>query len=134
MFPLNTQILVVDDMMTMRKLITKSFADLGYSNFVEASDGEQAWEILKSTPTISLVVSDWNMPKMTGIELLKKVREDKDIKTKPFILITTEAEMGQLVNAIQLGVSGYILKPFTSDLIRENLATVFSKIQSAKPL
>lgn len=122
MFPGNTRILIVDDMMMMRKVVKKTLQDLGFSDIQEAADGGQGWEILqKSDPAIGLVISDWNMPNLTGVELLKKVRADQKLGKIPFILLTAEAEAHQVKEAMAAGVSNYIAKPFTPDTIKEKL-------------
>src|SRR6202000_1576549 len=97
MFSLDTKILVVDDMITMRKLVTKILREIGFQTFVEASDGAKAWETLCNTsPPVQLVISDWNMPNMTGLDFLKKVRGDDRFKTLPFVMVTAEAEVSQV--------------------------------------
>lgn len=125
MLPTNAKILVVDDMSTMRKLIKKSLAELGYTDVVEAVDGEDAWtkigDALKTNKPIQLVLSDWNMPKMKGIDLLHKVRGTSGTKSLPFVLLTAESEKDQVANATKAGVSGYLLKPFTKAQLAEKI-------------
>lgn len=119
MYPLNTKILIVDDMMTMRKIVMKTLKELGFSNFAEAPDGAKAWEMLSSPDSgFGLVVSDWNMPNATGLDLLKRVRSDSRFSKMPFFLVTAENEKEQVVEAMKVGVSGYIIKPFTTDHLR----------------
>jgi two-component system, chemotaxis family, chemotaxis protein CheY len=130
MFPPETRILIVDDMMTMRKLMAKSLKDLGYSQFVEAPDGQKAWEILNDvTQTVQLVVSDWNMPNCSGLDLLKRVRKDSRLAKLPFILVTAESEQSQVIEAVKAGVSGYVVKPFTTDAIKARFTDVHSKLK-----
>jgi len=137
MFPPNTKVLVVDDMLTMRKLVSRCLKDLGFTDITEADDGATAWPLLEagatgSTPAFQLVVSDWNMPKLTGLALLKKVRSNEAMKNLPFLFVTAEAEKHQIVEAIQAGVSNYITKPFTPATMKEKLAAVWTKHHPAK--
>lgn len=128
MFPLNTKILIVDDMMTMRKLVSKIFRDLGFTDISDASDGALAWQAIStSNPPFGLVISDWNMPQCTGLELLKRVRNDPRFAKLPFVLVTAEAEQHQIVEAIKSGVNGYVVKPFTAESIKEKLEMVHKK-------
>lgn len=112
------KILVVDDSRTMRVIIIKALAQLGFKDVLEAGDGRDALELFKTTP-VDAVLSDWNMPNMNGLEFLKEVRQLN--KTVPFIMITTEAERGSVVAAIQAGVTDYVVKPFTQDALRKKL-------------
>jgi two-component system, chemotaxis family, chemotaxis protein CheY len=129
MFNLTTKILVVDDMMTMRKLVSKSLKEMGFTDIVEAADGAKGWETLvNSTPAVGLIVSDWNMPNSTGIDLLKRVRSESRFKHLPFILVTAEAEKVQVAEAVQAGVSGYVIKPFTPESLKEKLESIYQKI------
>lgn len=128
MFDPKIKILVVDDMMTMRKIVTKALKEMGFSDFIEAGDGAKAWEALNQSATaVSLVISDWNMPNSTGLDLLKRVRGDGRFKKLPFILLTAEAEATQVSEAIQVGVSGYMVKPFTLELLKEKLEAVHKR-------
>lgn len=128
MFPANTRILVLDDMMTMRKIVIKNLKDLGFTDIQDAADGNLGWEILnQSSPPIQLIISDWNMPNCTGLELLKKVRADERMKSVPFVLLTAEAETHQVMEAVKAGVSNYILKPFTPEHIKEKIEQTYKK-------
>jgi len=127
MFDSSTKVLIVDDMMTMRKLVKKACIELGFSDFLEAADGEIALKTLQENPGIQLVISDWNMPNMTGLEFLKKVRADGKFSALPFVLLTAESEQAQVVEAIQAGVSGYIVKPFNTEALREKLEEAHQK-------
>ena len=127
MFPLDTRILVVDDMMTMRKIVMKSLKEIGFTNFSEAADGAKAWEMIASEGNFGFVVSDWNMPNATGLDLLKRVRGDSRFAKLPLFLVTAESERGQVIEALKLGVSGYIVKPFTTDSLRAALQNTSSK-------
>ena len=129
MFKPDTRILVVDDMMTMRKIVMKNLKDIGLLDVKEADDGAPAWDLIQKAHAegkpFQLILCDWNMPKVKGIQLLKMVRQDERFKTTPFVLITAESEKSQVIEALQLGVSNYIVKPFTNDQIREKLETVY---------
>jgi two-component system chemotaxis response regulator CheY len=128
MFDPRTRILIVDDMLTMRKLVGKACKELGFTDMIEASDGALAWEALQSaSPPIGLVISDWNMPNCTGIDLLKRVRGDARFKTLPFMLVTAEAEMHQVMEAVKAGVSEYVIKPFTKDSMGQKLEAAHKK-------
>ena len=129
MFDLSTRILIVDDMMTMRKMVGKVCKEIGFTDLTEAADGALAWEaITNAKPAFGLIISDWNMPNCTGIELLKRVRGSPRTATLPFVLVTAEAEQHQIVEAVKAGVSNYVIKPFTADSIREKLEQVHKKI------
>ncbi len=129
MFDPNIPILVVDDMMTMRKIVAKTCKDMGFTQIQEAADGALAWEIISSAkPSIGLVISDWNMPNCTGIELLKRVRGDSRFKNLPFMLVTAETEKTQIVEAMKAGVTGYVLKPFTKETLQKQLEDAYKKI------
>ena len=131
MFSPNTRILVVDDMMTMRKLVSKTCKELGFTDIVEAADGALAWETLQSAnPAIGLIISDWNMPNCTGLDLLKRVRGDQRFGKLPFVMVTAEAEQHQIVEAVKSGVSNYVIKPFTGDALKEKLEAVHKKMSA----
>lgn len=133
MFDLKTKVLVVDDMLTMRKIIIKVCKELGFTDIVEAPDGAQAWKVISESPApIQLVISDWNMPNLSGLELLKKVRADGKLKALPFIMVTAEAEQHQIVEAIKAGVNSYVVKPFTADTLKTKLEAVHQKLTGAK--
>lgn len=131
MFPPNTKILVVDDMKTMRLVMKKALTANGFTDITEADDGETAWPIIQqaanSGQPFQLILSDWNMPKMKGLELLKLVRNDEKMRAVPFILVTAESEGEQVKTAITSGVSQYVVKPFTAEIIMEKLKSVFAR-------
>jgi two-component system chemotaxis response regulator CheY len=133
MFPLHTKILIVDDMPSVRDLVLRELRNLGYSYVISAKDGIDAWNILKAEyekkSQIELVISDWNMPFLQGIELLKKVRGTPEIADTPFVLLTSESEKEQVTEAVFLGVSQYILKPFSPKMFEEKLKTAWLKHQ-----
>jgi two-component system, chemotaxis family, chemotaxis protein CheY len=131
MFRNDIKILVVDDMLTMRKVVSKILRDLGYSDITQAVDGNDAWEKAKNG-SFGLIISDWNMPKCTGVEFLKKIREDATTAKTPFLLVTAEAEQHQIVEAIKSGVDQYVVKPFTTDGLKAKLMSVYVKYSSVK--
>ena len=120
------KILVVDDFPTMRRIVKTLMRQNGYTNFVEAEDGAQGFKMLESMPDIEFIVSDWNMPNMTGLEFLKAVRADARFKHLPFLMVTAEAEKENIIEAVKSGVSNYIVKPFTGTTLQEKLAKVFA--------
>jgi two-component system chemotaxis response regulator CheY len=128
MFAPSTHILVVDDAKTMRKIVIRMLNELGFTQISEAGDGAQAFEVLaNANPSINLIISDWNMPVSTGLDLLKRVRSDSRFKNVPFMLATTEAEGSQVKEAVTVGVDNYLLKPFTTEGMREKLTLVYKK-------
>ena len=120
----NIKILVVDDFATMRKIIKNILTQLGFKDIIEADDGTTALELLKKQK-VDLIISDWNMPKMPGIELLKAVRSDENLKDIKFIMVTAEAQKENVVEAIKHGVNQYVVKPFTPETLKEKLEKVF---------
>jgi two-component system chemotaxis response regulator CheY len=132
MFSPDTHVLVVDDMMTMRKLVTKTCKELGFTKITDAADGALAWAaIQQADPPIGLIISDWNMPNTSGLDLLKRVRADSRFGKIPFIMVTAEAEQHQIMEAVKSGVSNYVIKPFTADVLKEKLEAVHKKITAA---
>lgn len=123
--------LVVDDMLTMRKIITQQLKLLGATQIVEANDGTVAWDLLDKAAAanqpIQFIVSDWNMPEMKGIDLLRKCRASAAYKDIAFLLVTAEAEAAQVKEAITAGVDNYVVKPFTPQSFQEKLGAVHSK-------
>ena len=119
------KVLVVDDFATMRRIVKGVLKQLGFSNIVEAEDGTAALDALKKEK-VGLIVSDWNMPKMTGLDLLKAVRGDEDLKQTPFIMVTAEGQKENVIEAVKAGVSNYIVKPFTPETFSEKLEKVFA--------
>ena len=115
--------MVVDDFATMRRIVKNVLKDLQFKEIIEAGNGEEAFKLLKSTK-VDLIVSDWNMPVMTGLELLKRVRGDERFKGLPFLMVTAEAQKENIVEAIQAKVSNYVVKPFTPAAIAEKLAKI----------
>lgn len=132
MFPPSTKILVVDDMPTIRDLVKNQLKALGFKNIIEASDGEAALSVVMSAASvrvpIELIISDWNMPKMTGLEFLRQIRASDSLGNTPFILLTSESERDQVTEAILAGVSQYIVKPFAAKSFEEKVRSVWNKI------
>ena len=116
-------VLIVDDFLTMRRIVRKILRDLNFEDIIEAEDGSAALDVLKRT-RVDLIVSDWNMPRMTGLELLKEVRSTDSIKDIPFLMVTAESQKENIVEAVKARVSNYIVKPFTAATLEEKLAKI----------
>ncbi|NRA65222.1 MAG: chemotaxis protein CheY [Pseudobacteriovorax sp.] len=125
------KILVVDDFPTMRRIVKTLLKQNGFHNFVEAEDGEIALRTLKEHGDFELIVSDWNMPNMTGLEFLKTVRADDKFKHLPFLMVTAEAEKENIIEAVKSGVSNYIVKPFTGQALKEKLDKIDASLKKA---
>lgn len=125
------KILVVDDFSTMRRIIKNLLRDLGFTNTNDADDGQTALPMLKSGG-YDFLVTDWNMPGMTGIDLLKAVRADPELASLPVLMVTAEQKKEQIVEAAQAGVNGYIVKPFTAVTLKEKIEKIFERIDNAK--
>ena len=123
-------ILVVDDFSTMRRIIKGLLQDLGFSNITESADGLTALSLLKAG-NFDLLITDWNMPGMQGVELLRQVRADERMKKLPVLMLTAEAKREQIVAAAQAGVSGYVIKPFTAATLKEKIGKIFGVKPSA---
>ena len=124
----NMKILVVDDFSTMRRIVKNLLRDLGFTNMVEADDGNTALPILQAGG-IDFLVTDWNMPGMTGIDLLKAVRSDPNLADLPVLMVTAEAKREQIILAAQAGVNGYVIKPFTAATLKEKIEKIFERIE-----
>ncbi len=123
------KILIVDDFSTMRRIIKNLLRELGFNNTMEADDGSTALPMLKNG-NFDFLVTDWNMPNMEGIALLKAVRADPDLKSLPVLMVTAEAKRDQIVEAAQAGVNGYIVKPFTAETLKEKIDKIFERIDA----
>ncbi len=121
------KILVVDDFSTMRRIVKNLLRDLGFTNTVEADDGKTALPILEAGG-IDFLVTDWNMPGMTGIDLLKAVRANPELVNLPVLMVTAEAKREQIIMAAQAGVNGYVIKPFTAATLKEKIEKIFERI------
>jgi len=123
------KILIVDDMSTMRKIIKNMLSKMGCTDLHEADDGKPAWEMIQSAhesdQPFQFIVSDWNMPVMTGLDLLKNLKESEHFKKLPFLMITAEAEQANVIIAVKAGVSNFIVKPFSIVTLKEKIDKVF---------
>lgn len=121
------RILVVDDFSTMRRIIRNLLRELGFDNVAEADDGHTALPTLRRGG-FDLLITDWNMPGMTGLELLEKVRCDPQLAALPVLMVTAEAKREQIIAAAQAGVNGYIVKPFTAITLKEKIEKIFERV------
>ncbi len=121
------KVLVADDFATMRKIVRNILKQIGFDNIVEAEDGQAAIQVLK-TENIGLVVTDWNMPNMTGLELLQKIRSDPKTANIPVLMVTAEGLKENVVAAVKAGVNNYVVKPFTAEVLQEKLEQIFKKL------
>jgi len=120
------KILVVDDFPTMRKIIRQVLSQIGYTDVIEASDGLLALDVLKNNKDVQFIISDWNMPKMTGVELLKAIRANPTHRDVPFLMVTAEADKENIVEAVKNGANNYIVKPFNAATLKDKIEKVFS--------
>ena len=118
------RILVVDDSSTMRRIIVNTLGRLGYKDVVQGADGVEAWDALQNNPDIGVVITDWNMPNMNGLELVKKIRAEEKYIDVPIIMVTTEGGKAEVITALKAGVNNYIVKPFTPQVLKEKLQAV----------
>lgn len=123
----NMRFLIVDDFSTMRRIVRSLLRDIGFNNIEEAENGSEALAKLKNAK-FDFLVTDWNMPVMTGLELLKAVRSTDGLKELPVLLVTAEAKREQIIEAAQAGVSGYVVKPFTAVVLEEKLNAIFTRL------
>jgi two-component system, chemotaxis family, chemotaxis protein CheY len=121
------KILIVDDFSTMRRIIKNLLRDLGFTNTAEADDGSTALPMLQSG-NFDFLVTDWNMPIMSGIDLLRQVRADDKLKHLPVLMVTAEAKRDQIIEAAQAGVNGYVVKPFTALVLKEKIEKIFERV------
>jgi len=118
------KVLVVDDSSTMRRIIKNTLSRLEYEDVLEGENGAEGWMILNQNPSIGMLITDWNMPEMNGLELVKKVRADSRFTDLPIIMVTTEGGKTEVITALKAGVNNYIVKPFTPQVLKEKLAAV----------
>ncbi len=118
------KLLVVDDSSTMRRIIKNTLARLGHKDVLEGADGVEGWNQLDSNDDIEMLITDWNMPEMNGLELVKKVRADERFTDLPIIMVTTEGGKAEVITALKAGVNNYIVKPFTPQVLKEKLGAV----------
>jgi two-component system chemotaxis response regulator CheY len=121
------KVLVADDFATMRKIVRNILKQIGFDNIVEAEDGQAAIQVLKNE-NIGLVVTDWNMPNMTGLELLEKIRSDPKTASLPVLMVTAEGLKENVVAAVKAGVNNYVVKPFTAEILQEKIEQIFKKL------
>jgi two-component system chemotaxis response regulator CheY len=129
MFNPKMKILIVDDFPTMRRIVKNLLKQLGYENIEEAEDGIQAYSKLKNNG-FEFIVCDWNMPNMDGFELLKRIKSDPELRDIPFLMVTAEAEKEKVIEAIKAGVSNYIVKPFTAEVLKEKIDKILEKLRN----
>jgi len=131
MFSKETKFLIVDDMLTARKFITKNLRELGYTDFIEARNGEVAWQILsKDDSQIDFIISDYDMPVMSGFELLKKVRASDKLKETIFLMITAVGQENKMMEVLDAGVNNYLIKPFDKDVLSEKLESTWESLNN----
>jgi two-component system chemotaxis response regulator CheY len=127
--------LVVDDFSSMRKIIKNTLSELGCEKVYEAENGLEAWDLIEkatlNNEPFDFIISDWNMPQMSGLELLKKFRSEKINKHIPFIMVTAESEQRQILDAIKAGCSDYIVKPFSPDIVKEKIIRAYDKCKAS---
>jgi two-component system chemotaxis response regulator CheY len=126
------KILVVDDFPTMWRIVKTLLKQNGFNNFTEAEDGDLGYRTLQEHGDFELIVSDWNMPNMTGLEFLKTVRADPKFKHLPFLMVTAEAEKENIIEAVKAGVSNYIVKPFTGQALKDKLEKIDQMLNKQK--
>lgn len=118
------KLLVVDDSSTMRRIIKNTLQRLGFEDVLEAEHGIEAWQVMERTPDINVLITDWNMPEMNGLELVRKVRADGRYDAMPIIMVTTEGGKAEVITALKAGVNNYIVKPFTPQVLKDKLEDV----------
>lgn len=123
---MSLRFLVVDDSVTMRRIVINSLKNLGYDNFVEASDGKEALEKLTADDSINFVITDWNMPVVSGLELVKSIRGDEKLSKLSILMVTTRGVKEDIIEALQAKVNNYIVKPFTPQILKEKIDQIIS--------
>lgn len=121
--------LVVDDSPTMRRIVVNSLKRIGYSEIVEAGNGEEGLEVLD--PSVEFVITDWNMPVMGGLDMVRAIRSSPDTASLPILMVTTRSVRDDIVQAAQAGVNNYVVKPFTPQVLKEKIESVLEKLQGA---
>ncbi|HET54356.1 MAG TPA: response regulator [Ignavibacteria bacterium] len=123
---MSIKFLVVDDSITMRRIVANSLKNLGYNDFVEASDGKDALDKLAADDNINFVITDWNMPVLSGLELIKAIRSDEKLKELPVLMVTTRGVKDDIMEALAAKVNNYIVKPFTPQILKEKIEQILS--------
>ncbi|HOP49308.1 MAG TPA: response regulator [Ignavibacteriales bacterium] len=121
--------LIVDDSVTMRRIVANTLKNLQYNDFVEAGDGKEALAKLQADPSLNFVITDWNMPVMTGLELTKAIREDPKLAKLPILMVTTRGVKEDIVEALQAKVNNYVIKPFTPQILKEKIDQILANLQ-----
>jgi two-component system chemotaxis response regulator CheY len=124
------KVLVVDDFATMRKIVRNILKQIGFENIAEAEDGHVALQVIKHE-TVGLVVTDWNMPNLNGIELLKHIRQNPQTSKLPVLMVTAEGLKDNVLEAVKAGVNNYVVKPFTAEVFQEKIEAIFKKLAAA---
>jgi two-component system chemotaxis response regulator CheY len=123
---MSLKFLVVDDSVTMRRIVVNSLRNLGYNDFVEAVDGKDAFEKLNADNSINFVITDWNMPVVSGLELVKSIRGDEKLSKLPILMVTTRGVKEDIIEALQARVNNYIVKPFTPQILKEKIDQIIN--------
>lgn len=123
---MNRKFLVVDDSVTMRRIVVNTLKTIGYNQYIEAEDGKDALDKLNSDVEINFVITDWNMPVMSGLELTKAIRADERTKALPILMVTTRGVKEDIVQALQARVSNYVVKPFTPQILKDKIDLILS--------
>ncbi|MGD8777594.1 MAG: response regulator [Ignavibacteria bacterium] len=126
---MDLKFLVVDDSVTMRRIVINSLKNLGYTSYVEATDGKDALAKLAADSSINFVITDWNMPNMTGLELSQAIRGDANLSKLPILMVTTRGVKDDIVQALNVKVNNYVVKPFTPQVLKEKLDAILANLQ-----
>ena len=124
------KVLVVDDFATMRKIVRNILKQIGFEEITEAEDGNAALRVLKNEK-VGLVVTDWNMPNMTGLDLLREIRQNPQTSNLPVLMVTAEGLKENVMEAVKAGVNNYVVKPFTAEVLQEKIETIFKKLANS---
>lgn len=130
---ITVKLLVVDDSSTMRRIIKNTLERLGHTDILEAEHGVEAWDLLSQNDDVKVVITDWNMPEMNGLELVKKIRAEQKYEDMPIIMVTTEGGKAEVITALKSGVNNYIVKPFTPQVLKEKLEDVLGGVNDTIP-
>jgi two-component system chemotaxis response regulator CheY len=123
---MNLKFLIVDDSQTMRRIVANSLKNLGYEDFVEAGDGKEALVKLAADDTLNFVITDWNMPVLSGLELIKAIRSDEKMGKLPVLMVTTRGVKDDIIEALKAKVNNYVVKPFTPAILREKIDQIIA--------
>ena len=120
--------LIVDDSVTMRRIVVNSLKGLGYSEFVEAGDGKEAMDVLNADDSVEFVITDWNMPNVSGLELVKGIRAHAKYSNVPVLMVTTRGVKEDIMEALQAKVNNYVIKPFTPPILKEKIEQILASV------